>query len=191
MPLLMIHLVLPPVIAEMCNQDKTGRLERTLRSYSTLYGVPSLLFLTVFMLLGGQILGASLRRLLQERCGDTDTPERREGRGFLLRLLWAGAPDDGPSQADAASQQADPPALYSLAAPLRLHPGAADPGRPCRDRDHLRTLDLAALSVCQRPTGGSVQMWGVVVGDLSATSRSPRSSGRSSKSSRRGTDPPV
>jgi hypothetical protein len=112
MPLLMIHLVLPPVIAEMCNQDKTGRLQRTLRSYSTLYGVPSLLFLTVFMLLGGQILGASLRPLLQERCGDTDTPERREGRGFLLRVLWAGAPDDGPSQADAASQQADPPAFY-------------------------------------------------------------------------------
>src|SRR5215204_4812350 len=30
-------------------------------------------------------------------------------------------------------------------------------------------------------------MWGAVVGDLSATSRSPRSSGRSYKSSRRGT----
>jgi O-antigen/teichoic acid export membrane protein len=77
-----IHLVLPPVIAEMCNQDKTGRLKRTLRSYSTLYGVPCVLFLTVFMLLGGQILGASLRRLLQERCGDTDTPERREVAAF-------------------------------------------------------------------------------------------------------------
>ena len=49
------------------------------------------------------------------------------------------------------------------------------------DRDHLRTLDLAALSVCQRPTSGSVQMWAVVVGALSATSRNPRSSGRSSK----------
>ena len=55
---------------------------------------------------------ASLWRLLQERCGDTDTPERREGRGFRLRVLWAGAPDDGPSQADAAGQPADPPALY-------------------------------------------------------------------------------
>jgi O-antigen/teichoic acid export membrane protein len=57
MPLLVIDLVLPPVIAEMYNQDKAGRLERTLRSISTLSGVPSLLFLTIFMLLRGQILG--------------------------------------------------------------------------------------------------------------------------------------
>src|SRR5215208_5375618 len=33
---------------------------------------------------------------------------------------------------------------------------------------------------------GRLRLWGVVVGDLSATSWSPRSSGRSSKSSRRG-----
>ena len=52
----MTNLVLPSVIAEMYNQDKTGRLERTLRNYSTLSGVPSLLVLTMFMLLGGQIL---------------------------------------------------------------------------------------------------------------------------------------
>jgi O-antigen/teichoic acid export membrane protein len=57
MPLLVIDLVLPPVIAEMYNQDKAGRLERTLRSFTTLSGVPSLLFLTMFMRLGGQILG--------------------------------------------------------------------------------------------------------------------------------------
>jgi|SRR5215217_8307771 len=55
-PLLVINLVLPPVIAEMYTQGKTGRLERTLRGYSTLSGVPSLFVLTVFMLLGGQIL---------------------------------------------------------------------------------------------------------------------------------------
>jgi O-antigen/teichoic acid export membrane protein len=77
MALLMIHLVLPPVIAEMCNQDKTGRLERTLRSYSTLYGVPSLLFLTVFMLLGGQILALV--------CGDC----YRNGAGIRILLSAA------------------------------------------------------------------------------------------------------
>ena len=74
---MVIHLGLPPVIAEMCNQDKTGRLERTLRSYSTLYSVPSLLFLTVFMLLGGQILGLV--------CGDY----YRNGAGILILLSAA------------------------------------------------------------------------------------------------------
>jgi O-antigen/teichoic acid export membrane protein len=53
----MINLVLPPVIAEMYAQGKTGRLERTLRTISTIAGVPSAMFPTGFMLLGGPILG--------------------------------------------------------------------------------------------------------------------------------------
>jgi O-antigen/teichoic acid export membrane protein len=57
MPLLIVNLVLPPIVAEMYAQGKTAGLERTLRTFSTLAGVPSLLVLTVFMLLGGQILG--------------------------------------------------------------------------------------------------------------------------------------
>jgi O-antigen/teichoic acid export membrane protein len=57
MPLLITNLVLPPIIAEMYAQGRTGQLERTLRSFSTLSGLPSLLFLTVFMFLGGPILG--------------------------------------------------------------------------------------------------------------------------------------
>jgi O-antigen/teichoic acid export membrane protein len=57
MPLLITNLVLPPIIAEMYAQGRAVALERTLRSFSTLSGVPSLLVLTVFMLLGGPILG--------------------------------------------------------------------------------------------------------------------------------------
>ena len=38
-------------------RGQTGRLERTLRTFSTLARVPSLLVLIVFMLLGGPILG--------------------------------------------------------------------------------------------------------------------------------------
>jgi O-antigen/teichoic acid export membrane protein len=57
MPLLVINLVLPPVIAEMYAQGKTVRLERTLRTFSTIAGVPSMVFLIGFMLLGGPILG--------------------------------------------------------------------------------------------------------------------------------------
>ena len=57
MPLLITNLVLPPIIAEMYAQGRTGTLERTLRSFSTLSGIPSLLVLIVFMLLGGPILG--------------------------------------------------------------------------------------------------------------------------------------
>src|SRR5215212_795573 len=57
MPLLIVNLVLPPIVSEMYAQGRTGRLERTLRTFSTLAGVPSLLVLLVFMLLGEPILG--------------------------------------------------------------------------------------------------------------------------------------
>jgi O-antigen/teichoic acid export membrane protein len=57
MPLLLTNLVLPPIIAEMYAQGRTAELEGTLRSFSTLSGVPSLLVLIVFMFLGGPILG--------------------------------------------------------------------------------------------------------------------------------------
>jgi hypothetical protein len=40
MPLLIVNLVLPPNVAEMYAQARTGRLERTLRTFSTLAGVP-------------------------------------------------------------------------------------------------------------------------------------------------------
>jgi O-antigen/teichoic acid export membrane protein len=57
MPLLMVNLVLPPVIAELYAQGKTVKLERTIRTFSTAAGVPSLLVLMVFILLGEPILG--------------------------------------------------------------------------------------------------------------------------------------
>ena len=57
MPLLIVNLVLPPIVAEMYAQGKMTQLERTLRTFSTLAGLPSLLVLAVFMLLGGPILG--------------------------------------------------------------------------------------------------------------------------------------
>jgi O-antigen/teichoic acid export membrane protein len=57
MPLVITNLVLPPVIAEMYAEGKTARLERTLRAYSTISGVPSLLIIIAFVLLGGPILG--------------------------------------------------------------------------------------------------------------------------------------
>ena len=59
MPLLIVNLVLPPIVAGMYAQGQTGRLERTLRTFSTLAGVPSLLVLLVFMLLGGRYWGWS------------------------------------------------------------------------------------------------------------------------------------
>jgi O-antigen/teichoic acid export membrane protein len=57
MPLLITNLVLPPTVAEMYAQGRTAELERTLRTFSTLSGVPSLLVLIVFTLLEGPILG--------------------------------------------------------------------------------------------------------------------------------------
>ncbi len=56
MPLLVVNLVMPPIVAEMYAQGRTARLERTLRAFSTLSGVPSLLVLVGFMLLGKPIL---------------------------------------------------------------------------------------------------------------------------------------
>lgn len=57
MPLLMAKLVLPPIIAELYAQGKTAKLERTIRTFSTAAGIPSMLALVVFVLLGEQILG--------------------------------------------------------------------------------------------------------------------------------------
>jgi O-antigen/teichoic acid export membrane protein len=57
MPLLITNLVLPPIIAEMYAEGKTAALERTIRGFSTVCGVPALLLLVVFVLLGGPILG--------------------------------------------------------------------------------------------------------------------------------------
>jgi O-antigen/teichoic acid export membrane protein len=57
MPLLMVNLVLPPIIAELYAQGKTVKLERTIRTFSTAAGVPSMLVLIVFILLGEPILG--------------------------------------------------------------------------------------------------------------------------------------
>jgi O-antigen/teichoic acid export membrane protein len=56
MPLLVVNLVMPPIVAEMYAQGRTARLERTLRAFSTISGVPSLLVLVGFMLLGRPIL---------------------------------------------------------------------------------------------------------------------------------------
>src|SRR5215218_3273726 len=57
MPLLGVNLVMPPIVAEMYAQGRIARLERTLRAFSTMSGVPSLLVLVGFMLLGKPILG--------------------------------------------------------------------------------------------------------------------------------------
>jgi len=57
MLLLVVNLVMPPIVAEMYAQGRTARLERTLRAFSTLSGVPSLMVLVGFMLLGKPILG--------------------------------------------------------------------------------------------------------------------------------------
>ena len=57
MPLLITNLVAPPIVAEMYAQGKMEKLQRTLRTFSTLAGAPSLLVLLAFMFLGGPVLG--------------------------------------------------------------------------------------------------------------------------------------
>lgn len=57
MPLIVVNLVVPPIIAEMYSQGQTDRLERMLRAFSTATGLPALVLLGGFMLLGAPILG--------------------------------------------------------------------------------------------------------------------------------------
>lgn len=57
MPLLVTNLVVPPIVAEMYAQGRTVELERTLRTFSTLAGAPSLLALLAFVFLGEPLLG--------------------------------------------------------------------------------------------------------------------------------------
>ena len=57
MPLLVVNLVMPPIVAEMYAQGRMARLERTLGAFSTLAGVRALVVLVGFMLLGKPILG--------------------------------------------------------------------------------------------------------------------------------------
>lgn len=56
-PLALVNAVLPPFIAEMYVQDKRSQLERILRITAFVTGLPALAALTLFILLGGPILG--------------------------------------------------------------------------------------------------------------------------------------
>jgi O-antigen/teichoic acid export membrane protein len=89
MPLLIVNLVLPPIVAEMYAQGQTGRLERTLRTFSTLAGVPSLLILIVFMLLGGPILGLVYSKPIYS--GDTAVVVLLILSTAKLMAVWAGS----------------------------------------------------------------------------------------------------
>jgi len=57
MPLLIINMVVPPLIAEMYAQRKMDSLEKALQSVATLAGVPALFALGLFMFFGDSILG--------------------------------------------------------------------------------------------------------------------------------------
>jgi O-antigen/teichoic acid export membrane protein len=57
MPLMIVHLVVMPLVAEMYAQGRRTELERTLRSMATLGSIPASLVLATFVLLGGPILG--------------------------------------------------------------------------------------------------------------------------------------
>jgi hypothetical protein len=91
----MINLVLPPLIAQMYAQGKRSELERALRIFSTIAGVPSLVFLTGFMLLGGQILVLLSAAKVAAGCS---------GSCRLVSQMTG--------HHKQAGQQADPPAFY-------------------------------------------------------------------------------
>lgn len=94
MPLLITNLVLPPIIAEMYAEGETAKLEHTLRSFSTLCGVPSLLLLIAFVLLGGPILGL----VYGDRLFPPGSLDVQQGRKVLVLLsagklaaVWSGS----------------------------------------------------------------------------------------------------
>lgn len=57
MPLMIVNAVLPPVIAELYARGEKARLEQTMRPIATLTGIPALLVLGTFVVVGGPILG--------------------------------------------------------------------------------------------------------------------------------------
>ena len=57
MPLLVVGAVVPPFIAEMYARNENQRLENILRTITTLAGMPTLIVLIIFSLLGGPIMG--------------------------------------------------------------------------------------------------------------------------------------
>lgn len=57
MPLLVVGAVVPPFIAELYAKNENHRLENILRTITTLAGMPTLVVLIVFVLLGGPIMG--------------------------------------------------------------------------------------------------------------------------------------
>jgi O-antigen/teichoic acid export membrane protein len=56
-PLQIVNMVAPPLIAEMYAQGRMQDLERTLRAIATTAGIPAFLLLTTFVLLGGPVMG--------------------------------------------------------------------------------------------------------------------------------------
>ncbi len=56
-PLSVVGAVVPPLIAELYTQGKRAQLQKTLRTITTLAGVPSFLALLLFMFFGQPILG--------------------------------------------------------------------------------------------------------------------------------------
>lgn len=57
MPLQIVDMVVPPLIAEMYAQGKRQELERALRATATVAAIPAFLALLAFVLVGGPILG--------------------------------------------------------------------------------------------------------------------------------------
>jgi hypothetical protein len=108
MPLLIVNLVLPPIVAEMYAQGQTGRLERTLRTFSTLAGVPSLLVLIVFMLLGGPILGLVYSKPIYS--SHTAVLVLLILSAAKLTAVWSGS--CGSPELDVTGQRTHQPALF-------------------------------------------------------------------------------
>ncbi len=57
MPLVIVNLVVPPVIAELYSQGKIEKLERALRTTATIAAIPSFVVLGILVIFGGPILG--------------------------------------------------------------------------------------------------------------------------------------
>ncbi len=111
MPLLITNLVLPPVIAEMYAEGKTAKLERTLRAYSTISGIPSLLIIIAFVLLGGPILGLVYGSYYETGTTVLIILSAREAGVRLVWILRGGASVHGSSAINALGQPSDQPAF--------------------------------------------------------------------------------
>ena len=148
-PFIIVSQVVPPIIAELYARGEKEQLESSLRSISTLAGIPAALMLIVFVVAGRLRDGGRLHAVLPGGGDGARHPELRPARRRVHGLERRDPHDDGPSPHDDGAHRRDG----------HRERDGRDPARPAirdhrRRRGDVRRADdpeHAAARVCTDP----------------------------------------